>query len=118
MRGGFVWCFWRAVELSAFRRQSVRARTALGAVYRAMKDPLSLERGEAQYRLVLQHAHDDLPSKTGLAAMLRDQGELSQARQLYQQVLAIVPRDAHALAGLAGVLHDLGDEKGAQERFA
>ena len=89
----------------------------MGAAYRAMKDPLSLERAAAQYRLVLQHVPDDLPAKTGRAAVLRDQGELSQARQLYEQVLAVAPQDAHALAGLAGVLHDLGDEAGTGQRF-
>ena len=108
---------WRAVDLSMSRWQSVQSRTALGAAYRAMKDPLSLERAADQYRLVLQHVPNDLPAKTGLAAVLRDQGELSQARQLYEQVLAVAPRDTHALAGLAGVLHDQGDEVGAQERF-
>ena len=108
---------WRAVELSASRRQSVACRTALGAAYRALKDPLSLERAAAQYELILKHVPDDLPAKTGLAAVLRDQGELSQARKLYEQVLAVAPHDALALAGLAGVLHDLGDEAGAQERF-
>jgi Flp pilus assembly protein TadD len=66
---------------------------------------------------ILQHVPDDLPAKNGLAAVLRDQGELSQARQLYEQVLAVAPRNAHALAGLAGVLHDVGDEAGAQKRF-
>lgn len=60
---------------------------------------------------------DHLPAKTGLAAVLRDQGELSQARRLYEQVLAVAPRDSHALAGLAGVLLDLGDETGAEQRF-
>ncbi len=108
---------WRAVELSTSRWQSVQSRTALGAAYRAMQDLLSLERAAAQYRLVLQHVPDDLPAKTGLAAVLRDQGELSQARQLYEQVLAVAPRDVHALAGLAGVLHDVGDAAGAEERF-
>jgi tetratricopeptide (TPR) repeat protein len=108
---------WRAVELSTSRWQSVACRTALGAGYRALKDPLSLERAAAQYELILQHVPDDLPAKNGLAAVLRDRGELSQARRLYEQVLAVAPRDAHALAGLAGVLHDLGDEQGAQERF-
>ncbi|HLV99438.1 MAG TPA: tetratricopeptide repeat protein [Ktedonobacterales bacterium] len=108
---------WRAVELSTSRWQSVACRTALGAAYRALKDPLSLERAAAQYELVLQHVPDDLPAKKGLAAVLRDQGELSQARRLYEQVLAVAPNDSHALNGLAGVLHDAGDEVGAQERF-
>lgn len=83
---------WRAVELRTSRWQSVQSRTALGAAYRAMKDPLSLERAAAQYRLVLQHVPDDLPAKTGLAAVLRDQGELSQAKALYERVLAVAPR--------------------------
>lgn len=51
---------------------------------------------------------------TGLAAVLRNQGELSQARRLYEQVLAVAPRDSHALAGLAGVFYDLGDEAGGR----
>ena len=38
---------WRAVELSANRAQSIQCRTALGAAYRARKDPLSLERAAA-----------------------------------------------------------------------
>jgi hypothetical protein len=59
----------------------------------------------------------DLPAMTGLAAVLRDQRDLSQARHRYEQVLAVAPHDAHALSGLAGVLHDLGDEHGAQQRF-
>lgn len=109
---------WRAIELSTSRWQSVACRTALGAAYCAMKDPLSLERAAAQYELVLHHVPDDLPAKKGLAAVLRDQGELSQARRMYEQVLDVAPRDPHALAGLAGVLHDLGDAAGAQERFA
>ena len=54
---------------------------------------------------------------TGLAAVLRDLGELSQARALYERVLAVAPQDAHALNGLAGVLHDQGDEQSAQQRF-
>jgi len=54
---------------------------------------------------------------TGLAAVLRDQGELSRARRLYEQVLAVAPRDPHALARLAGVLHDLGDDASAEARF-
>ena len=54
---------------------------------------------------------------TGLAAVLRDLGELSQAKALYERVLAVTPQDSHALNGLAGVLHDLGDEVGAQQRF-
>jgi tetratricopeptide (TPR) repeat protein len=107
---------WRAVELSTSRWQSVACRTALGAAYRARKDPLSLERAVAQYELVLQHVPDHLPAKTGLAAALRDQGELSQARRLYEQVLASDPQHTHALAGLAGMLHDLGDKEGAQQR--
>ncbi|HLV99100.1 MAG TPA: hypothetical protein VKT82_10535 [Ktedonobacterales bacterium] len=84
--------------------KSALSRTALGAAYRARKDSLSLERAEAQYRLVLQHVPGDLPTMTGLAAVLRDQGELSQARRLYEQVVAVAPLDAHALVGLAGVL--------------
>jgi tetratricopeptide (TPR) repeat protein len=108
---------WRAVELSTSRWQSVACRTALGAAYRALKDPLSLERAAGQYELVLKHVPDDLPARKALAAVLRDQGELGQARQLYEQVLVVAPRDPHALAGLAGVLHDQGDKAGAQERF-
>ena len=54
---------------------------------------------------------------TGLAAVLRDLGELSQAKVLYERVLAMAPQNAHALTGLAGVLHDLGDAEGAQVRF-
>ena len=48
----------------------MQARTALGAAYRAMKDPLSLERTAAQYDRVLQHVPDHLPAMTGLAAVL------------------------------------------------
>ena len=108
---------WRAVEQSTSRRQSVQCRIALGAAYRALKDPLSLERAAAQHALVLLHVPGDLPAMTGLAAVLRDQGELNRARHLYEQILAVAPHDAHALAGLAGVLHDLGDDKGAEQRF-
>lgn len=54
---------------------------------------------------------------TGLAAVLRDQGELSQVKARYERVLAVAPQDGHALNGLAGVLHDLGDQHGAQQRF-
>lgn len=54
---------------------------------------------------------------TGLAAVLRDLGELSQAKARYERVLAVAPQDAHALNGLAGVLHDLGDAQGAELRF-
>ena len=39
---------WQAVNLSTSRWQSVQSRTALGAAYRAMKDPLSLERAADQ----------------------------------------------------------------------
>jgi Flp pilus assembly protein TadD len=79
--------------------------------------PVSLERAAAQYELILQHVPGDLPAKTGLAAVLRDQGELSHARRLYEQVLAMDSHNPPALAGLAGVLHDQGDEQGAQQRF-
>ena len=54
MRGYAIACLWRAVELSANRAHSIQCRTALGAAYRARKDPLSLERAAAQYELVLQ----------------------------------------------------------------
>ena len=108
---------WRAVELSTNRAQSIQCRTALGAAYRARKDPVSLERAAAQYELVLQHAPDHLPAMTGLAAVLRDLGELSQAKALYERVLAVAPQEAHAPSGLAGVLHDLGDAQGAAQRF-
>jgi Flp pilus assembly protein TadD len=54
---------------------------------------------------------------TGLAAVLHDLGELSQAKALYERVLAVAPQDAHALTGLAGVLHDFGDEQAAQQHF-
>ena len=75
---------WRGVRLSTSRSQSVRSRMALGAAYRALKDPLSLERAAAQYELVLRHVPGDLPAMTGLAAVLRDKGELNQARRLYE----------------------------------
>ena len=78
---------------------------------------MSLERSAAQYELVLQHAPNHLPAMTGLAAVLRDLGELSQAKVLYERVLAVASQDVHALNGLAGVLHDLGDEEGAKLRF-
>lgn len=115
--GYAIACLWRAVELSANRARSIQSRTALGAAYRARKDPLSLERAAAQYELVLKHAPDHLPAMTGLAAVLRDLGELSQAKALYERVLAVAPQDAHALNGLAGVLHVLADAEGAQKRF-
>ena len=115
--GYAIACLWRAVELSANRAQSIQCHTALGAAYRARKDPVSLERAAAQYELVLQHAPDHLPAMTGLAAVLRDLGELSQAKALYERVLAVAPHDSHALNGVAGVLHDLGDEQGAARRF-
>ena len=102
---------------STSRAQSIHCRPALGAAYRARKDPLSLERAAAQYELVLRHAPDHLPAMTGLAAVLRDLGELSQARALYERVLAVAPQDTHAQSGLAGVLHDLGDAQGAEKRF-
>ena len=78
---------------STSRAQSIHCRPALGAAYRARKDPLSLERAAAQYELVLRHAPDHLPAMTGLAAVLRDLGELSQARALYERVLAVAPQD-------------------------
>lgn len=115
--GHAIACLWRAVELSANRAHSIQCRTALGAAYRARKDPLSLERAAAQYDLVLQHAPDHLPAMTGLAAVLRDLGELSQAKALYERVLAVAPQDSHAQSGLAGVLHDQGDTQGAGLRF-
>ena len=108
---------WRAVELSINRAQSIQCRTALGAAYRARKDPLSLERAAAQYELVLRPAPVHLAAMTGLAAVLRDLGELSQAKALYERVLAVAPQDAHAQSGLAGVLHDQRDEQGAELRF-
>src|SRR6185437_6829408 len=103
---------WRAVELSTSRWQSVLSRTALGAAYRARKDPLSLERAAAQYELVLRRVPDDLPAKTGLAAVLRDQGELSQARRLYEQVLAVAPRDAHVAFRAGGGITRSGRRSG------
>ncbi len=115
--GFAIACLWRAVELSTSRAQSIQCRTALGAAYRARKDPTSLERAAAQYELILRHAPQHLAAMTGLAAVLRDQGELSQAKTLYERVLAVAPQDGHALNGLAGVLHDLGDEQGARQRF-
>jgi tetratricopeptide (TPR) repeat protein len=86
---------WRAVELSTSRWQSVQSRTALGAAYRAMKDPLSQERAVAQYELVLKLVPHHLPALTGLAAVLRDRGELSQAKVLYERILALDPQDSH-----------------------
>jgi hypothetical protein len=65
----------------------------------------------------LRHVPDDLPAKKGLAAVLRDQGELSQVRRLYEQVLAIAPAIRTRWQGLSGVLHDLGDKAGAEVRF-
>ena len=115
--GYAIACLWRAVELSANRAHSIHCRTALGAAYRAKKDPLSLERAAAQHELVLQHAPQNLPAMTGLAAVLRDLGELSQAKALYERVLAVAPQNAHALNDLAGVLHDLGDKPDAEVRF-
>ncbi|HEU5200795.1 MAG TPA: tetratricopeptide repeat protein [Ktedonobacterales bacterium] len=76
-----------------------------------------MERAAALYELVLRHAPEHLAAMTGLAAALRDLGELSQAKSLYERVLAVVPHDSHALTGLAGVLHDLGDEQAAQQHF-
>ena len=102
---------------SVNRAHSIQCRTALGAAYRARKDPLLLERAAAQYELVVKHAPAQLPAMTGLAAVLRDLGELSQAKALYKRVLAVAPQDAHAQSGLAGVLHDLGDAQGAELRF-
>jgi tetratricopeptide (TPR) repeat protein len=101
--GYAIACLWRAVEFSTNRAQSTQCHTALGAAYRARKDPLSLERAAAQYELVLQHAQEHLAAMTGLAAILRDQGELSQAQALYERVLAVAPLDSHALNRLAGV---------------
>ena len=80
--GYAIACLWRAVELSTSRAQSIQCRTALGAAYRARKDPVSLERAAAQYELVLRHAPDQLAVMTGLAAVLRDLGQLSQAKAL------------------------------------
>ena len=54
---------------------------------------------------------------TGLAAVLRDQGKLSQAKALYECILAQAPRDQDALNGLAGMLYDLGDREAAKRYF-
>lgn len=42
----------------------------------------------------------------GLAAVLRNQGELNQARRLYEQALAVAPRGTHALTIAARIKRD------------
>ena len=62
-------CLWRAVELSTNRAQAIHCHTALGAAYRAKKDPLSLERAAAQNEFSLKVEYF-LPSR-GLAFALK-----------------------------------------------
>jgi hypothetical protein len=51
---------------------------------------------------------------TGLAAVLRDQGELSQARRLYEELFRRNPRDAYARLGLDRVLAHMGAQARAR----
>ena len=69
--------------------------------------------------MVLRHAPGNLASKIVLAAVLRDQGALGQARRWYEQVLVQDPQNSYALAGQAGSACMIWAERrqGAQRRF-
>lgn len=76
---------WRALELSTTQSQSIRCHNALGAAYRSRKDPTSLDRAAEQYEWVLRHAPRNLIARRGLAAVLREQWEMSQVQELYER---------------------------------
>jgi tetratricopeptide (TPR) repeat protein len=68
---------WRAVDLSETPRQAIRSHNALAGAYRSRKDPGSLDRAAAQYEWVLRQAPGNPTARRGLAAVLRQQRQMS-----------------------------------------
>jgi tetratricopeptide (TPR) repeat protein len=78
--GEAIACLWRAVDLSTTPSQSIRSHNALAAAYRSKKDPGALDRAAAQYEWVLRQAPGNLTARRGLAAVLREQREMSRGQ--------------------------------------
>ncbi len=78
--GEAIAALWRAVDLSATPAQAIRSHNALASAYRFRKDPGSLDRAAAQYEWVLRQAPGNLTARRGLAAVLREQREMSRGQ--------------------------------------
>jgi tetratricopeptide (TPR) repeat protein len=71
-----------------------------------------LDQAQAIYRARLAQYPDDLASLIGLADVLTDAGQLTEAEELYRKAIALdgdSPAAAGAYDGLAAIRQDLGD---------
>lgn len=105
-------------RLLARRDRTSEAACALGAAQRRGRD---LEGALNTYRWAWRQ--DESPSSNamahvGLAAVLRELGQLSDAEKILRGVRAAAPRDHYASVTLAAVLMDRVEKQGHREKLA
>ncbi len=91
--------------------------TFLGLVA-SRRVPPDFVTAENSFRTALAHDPKMLPALTNLAALLAQQGNLSEAQQLCRRALAIEPSDVSAHINLGNVLASQGRTAAAQSEYA